>query len=98
MLLQNAFAGAVPWLAVRGQDRRDYDLGALGCLAAATMPMTAASIQTPFGKAGAEWKFGGDTFTLNVTVPVPTVCTVTLPNGITEKCYNGKYTFEQSWT
>lgn len=80
-------------------------MGALGFLAAATMPMpgggfteAAASIQTPFGKASAEWKLGGDTFTLNVTVSVSTVCTVTLPNDKTENCYSGQYTFEKSWT
>lgn len=57
-----------------------------------------ASIQTPFGKASAEWKLCGKTFTLNVAVPVSTVCTVTLPNGKTERCYSGQYTFKQSWT
>ncbi|MBO7363761.1 MAG: family 78 glycoside hydrolase catalytic domain [Lachnospiraceae bacterium] len=52
-----------------------------------------ASVETPYGKAASDWKIEDGTFTLNVTVPVNTDCTVTLPDGTVKTAGSGTYTY-----
>ena len=51
-----------------------------------------AWVETPYGRAAAEWEIKGDTFTLTVTVPVGTTCKVTMPDGTCKICPSGTHT------
>ena len=51
-----------------------------------------AWVETPYGRAAAEWEIKGDTFTLTVTVPVGTTCKVMMPDGTCKICPSGTHT------
>ena len=54
-----------------------------------------AELATPYGKIKSEWTKSEKTFTLRVSVPVSTECTVVLPSGRTEKTGSGEYVFTE---
>ena len=51
-----------------------------------------ASVRTPYGEAASEWTVENGTFTLTATVPVGTVCEVTLPGWETQELGSGVHT------
>lgn len=50
-------------------------------------------VQTPYGRIECGWKISDCKFTLEVAVPVSSVCDVTLPDGTTYSVGSGKYAF-----
>ncbi len=48
-------------------------------------------VESPYGRIEAAWKLEGKTFSIDVTVPVSTTCTLTLPDGTEEILGSGKY-------
>lgn len=50
-------------------------------------------VNTPYGEIVSSWKLLNNSFELHVHVPVGTECEVTLPNGQTQVCESGDYTF-----
>ena len=50
-----------------------------------------ASTMTSYGRITSDWKIEGDTFLLDIEVPVGTRCTVTLPDGNDSEYGSGKY-------
>ena len=50
-----------------------------------------ASTMTSYGRITSDWKIEGDTFLLDIEVPVGTRCTVTLPDGSNSEYGSGKY-------
>lgn len=52
------------------------------------------SVITPYGEIISDWKVGGETFTIDVQVPVGSTCTLTLPDGETKTCDSGHYQFQ----
>lgn len=54
-----------------------------------------AETKTPYGAAGCHWRIENGRFTLQVTVPVSTVCEVTLPSGKTATVSSGEHTFSE---
>ena len=50
-----------------------------------------ASTMTSYGRITSDWKIEGDTFLLDIEVPVGTRCTVTLPDGSDSEYGSGKY-------
>ena len=55
----------------------------------------AATVQTPYGQAKSAWSLESGTFTLQVEVPVSTVCEVILPGGQAQTVGSGSYTFTE---
>lgn len=51
------------------------------------------SVRTPYGEVSTRWQREGERFTLTVTVPVGSTCTITLPDGTSERRGSGNYTF-----
>ncbi len=52
------------------------------------------SVFTPYGEIVSDWKVVDELFTIEITVPVGSSCTLTLPNGETHSCDSGCYTFQ----
>jgi len=52
-----------------------------------------AKVASPFGLIQSDWQQSKGTFTLNVTVPPNTTCTVILPNGKTRAVASGRHQF-----
>ena len=50
-------------------------------------------VETPYGKIVSHWKVSGGKFSLKVTVPACTECTVELPDGKVENVGSGEYEF-----
>ncbi len=57
--------------------------------------ITSAEVRylSPYGEICAEWRIEGDQFTLEVTVPVSTACTVSMPSGGTTVLQSGSDKF-----
>ena len=55
-----------------------------------------ADVTSPFGKIASEWHAENGQFTLNVTVPAGTTCTVVLPSGTTQEVTQGQYSFSEA--
>ena len=55
-----------------------------------------AELTCPYGRISSEWSISGGKFTLRVSVPVSTECTVTLPSGRTERTGSGDYEFSEA--
>ena len=53
-----------------------------------------ASKDTPYGIVDLKWEKSGNIFTIDVTLPVGTSATVTLPDGTTRKIFSGKNKLE----
>ena len=48
-------------------------------------------VDTPFGKAGSDWKLSGDEFQIKVKVPVGCECQLHMPDGSVEVLGSGTY-------
>lgn len=57
-----------------------------------------AELDTVYGKIKSHWKISGGNFMLDVSVPVNTQCSVTLPDGTKKQLGSGEYTFEQTYS
>ena len=55
-----------------------------------------ASVKTPYGMAGSEWRVEDGKFFLKVTVPVSCTCRVTMPNGKQVTLQSGEYDLEET--
>lgn len=55
-----------------------------------------AFVITAYGKVASSWTYKDNTFTLQVEIPVGTVCEVVLPSGKTESLGSGKYIFTET--
>lgn len=51
------------------------------------------SVITPYGEIVSDWAIEGETFTIEIQVPVGCTCTLTLPDGETKTCDSGRYCF-----
>ena len=51
------------------------------------------SVETPYGKISCGWEIRGDEFSLNLSVPAGTKCSLTLPYGETRELGCGEYEF-----
>lgn len=54
------------------------------------------SVITPYGEIISDWKADGETFTIDIQVPVGCTCTLTLPDGETKTCDSGTYQFQSN--
>lgn len=50
------------------------------------------SVETPYGQIISHWKTEGNMFTIDVKVPMGTVCSLVLPDGTAEELVSGAYT------
>lgn len=51
-----------------------------------------ATVDTPYGEAGADWRIENGAFTVSVQVPIGTECELVLPSGETRKLTSGTHT------
>ena len=56
-----------------------------------------ATVDTPYGAAGSDWKIENGTLTVTVTVPVGATCDVTLPGGTAKTFGSGVYTLSETY-
>ena len=54
-----------------------------------------AEVESPFGRIASEWHIENGTFTLEVTVPAGTECTVVLPGGSQRQVTQGRHCFSE---
>lgn len=54
-----------------------------------------AEVMTAYGKAKSDWKIEDSRFTINVTVPFGTECTLILPGGEEKVLTGGQYEFSE---
>ena len=54
-----------------------------------------AEVKTPYGPIRAAWRIENGEFVQELTVPVSTECTLTLPGGKTKTYPSGSYTIRQ---
>ena len=52
----------------------------------------AATVDTPYGAAGVDWKLENGTFSVTVQVPLGADCELVLPSGETRKLTSGVHT------
>ena len=50
------------------------------------------TVQSPYGAITSDWALADGVFTISVTVPISTRCTLTLPNGAEEELGSGQWT------
>ena len=55
-------------------------------------------VNTPYGTISSEWQVENNKFSLKITVPASTQCTVYLPDGKTETVNSGHYAFNSEYT
>ncbi len=55
-----------------------------------------ASVKTPYGIAGCEWRKEKNKFTILITVPVSCICEAILPSGKNYTLKSGEYTLEET--
>lgn len=53
------------------------------------------SVVSPYGTIAVSWKIENDDFVINVTVPVSTTCTLTMPSGKQMILSSGSHTFSE---
>ena len=51
------------------------------------------AVETPYGRLASSWKLDGTSFSLEVVVPLGTICEVVLPDGSTHEVGCGSYSF-----
>ena len=52
------------------------------------------SVETPYGKISSEWQLESNQFTIQVQIPIGTICELKLPNGKLHFLENGEHSFE----